>query len=48
MNFTHFAGGSLKIPKRDGVKSRVMKMGDETIKGIRTMFMVCSYISVAM
>jgi hypothetical protein len=48
MNFTHFAGGPLKIPKRDGIKSRVMKMGEETIEGICAMFMVRSHISFAM
>jgi len=40
MNFTHHAGGTLKIPNRKGIKRRVMKMGEETIEGIREMFMV--------
>jgi len=40
MNFTHHGGGPLNIPKRDGIKRRVMKMGEETIEGLREMFSV--------
>ena len=40
MNFTHRSGALLKIPKRDGIKHRVMKMGEETIEGVCEMFMV--------
>ena len=40
MNFTHRSGGPLKIPKREGIKRRVMKMGEETIEGVRNMFTV--------
>jgi hypothetical protein len=40
MNFVCHTGGPLKIPKRDGIKRRVMKMGEEFIEGIREMFMV--------
>ncbi|KAH9160626.1 hypothetical protein EDB89DRAFT_871052 [Lactarius sanguifluus] len=41
MNATHRAasGGPLKIPKREGIKRRVMKMGEETIEGVREMFL---------
>ena len=40
MNFTHHFGALLKIPKCNGIKYRVMKMGEETIEGVRKMFMV--------
>jgi hypothetical protein len=42
MNFTHHMGGSLKIPQRDAIKRRVMKMGEETIEGVHEMFSVQS------
>jgi hypothetical protein len=42
MNLTHHAGGMLKIPNRKGIKRRAMKMGEETIDGIRDTFMVRS------
>jgi hypothetical protein len=34
MMITHHASGLFKIPKRDGIKQRVMKMGEETIEGV--------------
>jgi hypothetical protein len=42
MDYTHHAvaGTSLKIPKRDGIKRRLMKMGDDTIEDVRKMFSV--------
>jgi hypothetical protein len=40
MNYTHHTGTSLKIPKRNGIKLRVMKMGDNTIEDVRNMFSV--------
>lgn len=45
MNFAHRSGGPgpLKIPKREGIKRRVMKMGDDTIEGVCEMFMVQSF-----
>jgi hypothetical protein len=43
MNFTHHAGGVLKIPSRKGIKRRVIKMGEEAIDGIHGMFMVRSH-----
>jgi len=42
MNFVRHTG-PLKIPKREGIKRRVMKMGEEIIEGVREMFMVCSF-----
>jgi hypothetical protein len=40
MNFTHHTGGPLKIPQRDAIKRHVIKMGEETIEGVREMFSV--------
>jgi hypothetical protein len=40
MNFIHRSGGPLKILKREGIKRRVMKMGEETIEGVHEMFTV--------
>jgi len=40
MNYTHHTGTSLKIPKRDGIKRRLMKMGDDTIEDVCNMFAV--------
>ena len=40
MNFTHHTGSPLKIPRRNVIKQRVMKMGEETIEGVREMFLV--------
>ena len=40
MNFTHHTGHPLKIPKRDAIKRRVIKMGEETIEGVHEMFLV--------
>jgi hypothetical protein len=42
MNHTHHGGTSLKIPKCDGIKRRLMKMGDDTIEDVRKMFSVRS------
>ena len=44
MNYTHHSGTSLKIPKRDGIKRRLMKMGDDTIESVRKMFLVWTHI----
>ena len=46
MNYTHHSGNTLKIPKRDGIKRRLMKMGDDTIDSVRKMFSVRIYISL--
>jgi hypothetical protein len=43
MNFVRHTGSPLKIPKRDGIKRRAMKMGEEIIEGVREMFMVRSF-----
>jgi hypothetical protein len=47
MNFTRSTGGPLKIPKRDGIKRRVMKMGEETIEGVREMFSVLLFLNLS-
>jgi hypothetical protein len=44
MNFTHHSGSPLNIPKRDGVKRRVVKMGEETIEELHEMFSVVSHL----
>ena len=46
MNYTHYAGNLLKISKHDGVKCHLIKMGDNTIKDIFKMFLVCSYLLI--
>jgi hypothetical protein len=40
MNYTHHTGTPLNIPKRHGIKRRLMKMGDDTIEDVRNMFAV--------
>jgi hypothetical protein len=40
MHVTHHSGGPFKIPKQDAIKRRVMKMGTDTVEGIRAMFQV--------
>lgn len=40
MNITHHTGGPLKIPGRNAIKRRVMKMGEDTIDGVRDMLSV--------
>jgi hypothetical protein len=40
MNYTYHTGTPLKIPKRDGIKRRLIKMGDDTIEDVRKMFSV--------
>ena len=40
MNFTHHTGGPLKILQCNAIKQCVMKMGEETIDGVRGMFSV--------
>jgi hypothetical protein len=40
MNFTRHSGVPLNIPKRAGVKRRIMAMGEETTRGVNDMFLV--------
>jgi hypothetical protein len=44
MNHTHHSGTPLTIPKRDGIRRRLMKMGDDTIEDVRKMFSVRYYL----
>ena len=47
MNYTHHTGASVKIPKRNGIKLRLIKMGDQTIEDVRKMFLVgYSYLPI--
>jgi hypothetical protein len=40
MNYVHHTGTSLKIPKCNGIKLHLIKMGDNTIKDVHNMFLV--------
>jgi hypothetical protein len=40
MNYAHHTGTLLKIPKCNGIKLCLMKMGDDTIEDIHNMFLV--------
>lgn len=48
MGVAHHAGGPFKIPKRDAIRRRVMKMGEETIESVREMFQVYSVLRCRM
>jgi hypothetical protein len=41
MNYTHHSGSPLKIPQWHTIKQHVMKMGEDTIEGVREMFSLC-------
>lgn len=40
MNYARHPATSVKLPSREGVRRRVMKMGEDTVDGIREMFAV--------
>ena len=40
MNHAHHGRGPLNMPKREGMKRRAMKMGEDTVGGIHEMFAV--------
>ena len=40
MTYAHHPVTSVKLPSREGIKRRVMKMGEDTIDRIREMFAV--------
>ncbi len=44
MNYTYHTGTLLNIPGRNGIKRRLMKMGDNTIDGVCKMFSVHSFL----
>jgi hypothetical protein len=39
LQYTHH-GASLRIPKRDSMRTKIMKMGEDTVEGMRQMFSV--------
>ncbi|KAJ6454737.1 hypothetical protein C8R47DRAFT_997083 [Mycena vitilis] len=39
LQYTHH-GATLRIPRRDAVRTRIMKLGEDTIEGMRLMFAV--------
>ena len=40
INYTHHTGMLVKIPKRNGIKLSLIKMGDQMIEDVRKMFLV--------
>jgi len=44
MNYTRQNGSPVNIPGRNGIKRRLMKMGDETLVDIRRMFSVRPFL----
>ena len=44
--YTHHTALTLKIPHRDAVKRRVMKMGEDSIERTKEMFLVCQSLTV--
>jgi hypothetical protein len=40
MNYVHHCSEPLKIPKREAIRRRVMKMGEEKVEGVCEMFLV--------
>lgn len=41
MTYVRHPASSVKLPSREGIRRRVMKMGEDTVDGIRQMFAVC-------
>lgn len=39
MQYTHH-GSTLKIPKRDAIRTKIMKLGQDTTEGMKKMFQV--------
>ena len=44
MNYMHHNGSPVNIPGRNGIKQRLMKMGDETLVDIHRMFSICPFL----
>jgi hypothetical protein len=42
--YIHHPSPNLKIPHRDAIRRRIMKMGDDTIQATKQMFMVCNHL----
>jgi hypothetical protein len=45
--YTHHPSPNLKIPHRDAIKRRVMKMGEDTIEATKEMFLVCKHLPLS-
>jgi hypothetical protein len=45
LNYAHHHLPNLKIPHRNAVKRRTMKMGKDTIEATKEMFSVCKLLS---
>jgi len=43
MNYMHHSGTSLEIPKHNGIKWHLIKMGNEIIDSVHKMFLVWTY-----
>lgn len=43
LQYTHH-GATLRIPKRDSIRTKIMKMGEDTVEGMRQMFSVCAQV----
>jgi hypothetical protein len=43
LQYAHHSPTNLKLPSRDGIRRRVMKLGEETVEGTREMFKVGVY-----
>jgi hypothetical protein len=41
ITYAHHPVPTIKLPRRDGIRRRVTKMGEDTIEGIKNMFAVC-------
>jgi len=46
MTYAHHPATSVHLPSRDGIKRRVMKMGEDTIGTIREMFAVHALVGI--
>jgi hypothetical protein len=40
LQYVHCSPMNLKLPSRDGIRRRVMKLGEETVEGTQEMFKV--------
>jgi hypothetical protein len=45
LTYTHHPSPTLKIPLRNAMKERIMKLGDDTIRETRQMFKVCAQVT---
>jgi hypothetical protein len=45
VTYVHHPAPELKIPHRDAMRRRIMKLGEDTIQSTKQMFAVCTDIS---